>query len=83
MTKKESSAHKRYMEKYNRNQWRERVQTSGVLATPADSRQTDWISYYAKLYTKLGLESYLPSVLRELRADLYRRDVRRTRLNTD
>lgn len=67
MTKKESNSHKKYMQKYNRGKWRERVEASGMLAEPAGAKTADWISFYAKLYTKLGLESYLPSVLNEIR----------------
>jgi hypothetical protein len=69
MTKKESAAHRRYMEKYNQKKHRERLENeANALAKTVTSMQFDWAAFYTKLYTKLGLTEYLPKVLSELRA---------------
>lgn len=63
---KESESHKRYMEKYNGEKHRERLDASGVLAPEAGQSTFNWAAYYTQLYTKLGLEDLLPQVLQSL-----------------
>jgi hypothetical protein len=66
MAKKESESHKRYMERYNRRTHRERVESGGLLASPAGTKCPDWPKFYCELYSRLDLEDYLPQVLSEL-----------------
>lgn len=63
---KQSPSHERYMERYNKRNWRERVESSGQLAPRATDRREDWPGFYICLYTKLGLGQYLGQVLNEL-----------------
>lgn len=63
---KESASHKAYMERYNKDKHREKLDGSGVLAPEASSRTYDWTAYYTELYTRLGMEDLLPGVLQEL-----------------
>lgn len=64
--KKESPAHARYMEGYNKRNHRTRIEMLGVLAESASIKRPDWRTFYTQLYTKLELTAYLPNVLREL-----------------
>jgi hypothetical protein len=66
--KRESDAHKKYMQDYNRRQYRAKIEAIGTIANPAGQERFDWETFYVTLYAKLGLGTYLIGVLAELRA---------------
>jgi hypothetical protein len=64
---KELDSHKKYMTGYNKQRRREHLETTpGLLAHPATDARPNWEDFYTRLYESLGLESYLPSVMKEL-----------------
>jgi hypothetical protein len=63
---KETLAHKKYMERYNHEKYREKLIESGMVADPPDDQRPDWAIFYRRLYRRLGLKEYLPALLNNL-----------------
>lgn len=63
---KETESHRKYMAQYNKDKHRTELAESGILAPEATDAVPDQEKFYSDLYTRLGLEGYLPTVLAEL-----------------
>lgn len=62
----ETDSHKRYMQKYQHERYRQKLETSEMLAPTPRGTSPNYEVFYTKLYKRLGLEEYLPALLKDL-----------------